>query len=115
MLRNAYLLSRIQEYIDKLEKTRKLSSIDLFSGYWQLKVTEKDISKTAFNMRYGKYEFLVMLFGLTNASTTFQMLMNSILHPYIDKFVLVYLDNILVYSNSEKEHLKHLRLIFEAL
>ena len=62
----------------------------------------------AFNMRYDKYEFLVMPFGLTNASTTFQTLMNSILRSYIDKFVLVYLDDILMYSNSEEEHLKHL-------
>ena len=115
MLRNAYPLPRIQECTDKLGKARKLSSIDLLSGYWQLRVAEKDVPKTAFNTRYGKYEFLVMPFGLTNAPAIFQTLMNSILRPYIDKFVLVYLDDILVYSNSEKEHLKHLKLVFEAL
>jgi len=114
-LRNAYPLPRITECIDKLGGASHLSSIDLLSGYWQLRVAEKDIPKTAFNMRYGKYEFLVMPFGLTNAPATFQTLMNSILRPYIDKFVLVYLDDILVYSNSEEEHLEHLRLVFEAL
>ena len=114
-LKNAYPLPRIQECIDKLGKAKHLSSIDLLSGYWQLRVAEKDIPKTAFNTRYGKYEFLVMPFGLTNAPATFQTLMNSILRPYIDKFVLVYLDDILVYSNTEEEHLEHLRLVFEAL
>ena len=114
-LKNAYPLPRIQECLDKLGKAKHLSSIDLLSGYWQLRVAEKDIPKTAFNTRYGKYEFLVMPFGLTNAPATFQTLMNSILRPYIDKFVLVYLDDILVYSNSEEEHLEHLRLVFEIL
>src|SRR4030095_9950733 len=106
---------RIQECIDKLGRASCLSSIDLLSGYWQLRVAEKDVPKTAFNTRYGKYEFLVMPFGLTNAPATFQTLMNSILRPYIDKFVLVYLDDILVYSNSEEEHLEHLKLVFDAL
>jgi hypothetical protein len=114
-IKNAYPLPRIQECIDKLGNAKKLSSFDLLSGYWQLRMAKKDIQKTAFNTRYGKYEFLVMPFGLTNAPATFQTLMNSILRPYIDKFVLVYLDDILVYSNSEEEHLQHLRLVFEAL
>ena len=114
-LKNAYPLPRIQECIDKLSKAKHLSLIDLLSGYWQIRIAEKDIQKTAFNTRYGKYEFLVMPFGLTNAPATFQTLMNSILRPFIDKFVLVYLDDILVYSNSEEEHLEHLRLVFEVL
>src|SRR5437667_10294848 len=114
-VKNTYPLPRIQECIDKLGRASNLSSIDLLSGYWQLRVAENDVPKTAFNTRYGKYEFLVMPFGLTNAPATFQTLMNSILRPYIDKFVLVYLDDILVYSNSEEEHLEHLRLVFEAL
>src|SRR5436305_374185 len=114
-LKNAYPLPRIQECTDKLGKASRFSSIDMVTGYWQLRVAEKDIPKTAFNTRYGKYEFLVMPFGLTNAPATFQTLMNSILRPYIDKFVLVYLDDILVYSNSEEEHREHLKLVFEKL
>src|SRR5436190_11408511 len=114
-IRNTYPLPRIQECIDKLGNAKELSSLDLLSGYWQLRVAEKDVQKTAFNTRYGKYEFLVMPFGLTNAPATFQTLMNQILRPYIDKFVLVYLDDILIYSNSDEEHLEHLRLVFEAL
>jgi hypothetical protein len=114
-IKNAYPLPRIQECIDKLGNARRLSTLDLLSGYWQLRVAEKDIQKTAFNTRYGKYEFLVMPFGLTNAPATFQTLMNQILRPYIDKFVLVYLDDILVYSESEEKHLEHLRVVFETL
>ena len=113
--KNTYPLPRINECIDKLGKACRLSSLDLLSGYWHVRVANKDVQKTAFNTRYGKYEFLVMPFGLTNAPATFQTLMNQILRPYIDKFVLVYLDDILVYSNSEEEHVEHLRLVLEAL
>ena len=113
--KNTNPLPRINDCIDKLGKACKLTSLDLLSGYWHVRVADKDVQKTAFNTRYGKYEFLVMPFGLTNAPATFQTLMNQILRPYIDKFVLVYLDDILVYSNSEEEHLEHLRLVLEAL
>ena len=99
-IKNAYPLPRIQECINKLGNASRLSSIDLVCGYWQVRVAEKDVSKTAFNTRYDKYEFLVMPFGLTNVPSTFQTLMNQILRPYIDKFVLVYLDDIFVYSNT---------------
>src|SRR5437667_1130592 len=114
-LKNTDSLPRMQEGIDKLGRVSNLPSIDLLSGYWQLRVAEKDVPKTAFNTRYGKYEFLVMPFGLTNAPATFQMLMNSILRQYIDKFVLVYLDDILIYSNSPEEHRRHLRMVLETL
>jgi hypothetical protein len=103
-VKNAYPLPRIQECIDKLGMATHLSIIDMVSGYWQMRVDEKDVPKIAFNTRSGKYEFLVMPFGLTNAPATFQILMNEILRPYIDKFVLVYLDDVLIYSNSEEEH-----------
>jgi len=113
--KNTYPLPLIQTCIDQMGKSKFLSTLDLTSGYWQIRVAEKDIEKTAFNTRYGKYEFLVMPFGLTNAPATFQTVINNVLRPYIDKFVVVYLDDITVYSNSQQEHLEHLRLVFEAL
>src|SRR5438046_10034065 len=91
-LKNTYPLPRIQGCIDKLGRASNLSSIDLLSGYWQLRVAENDVPKTEFNTRYGKYEFLVMSFGLKNAPAAFQTMMNSILPPYVDQFFLVYVD-----------------------
>jgi len=114
-IRNAYPLPRIQDCLDRLGKASHCTTLDLTSGYWQVRIADKDIPKTAFNTRYGKYEFLVMPFGLTNAPATFQSLMNSILRPYIDKFVLVYIDDLLIYSSSAEEHREHLRLVLEAL
>ena len=113
--KNTYPLLLIQECIDQMGKSTHMSTLDLTSGYWQMRVAAKDIHKTAFNTRYGKYEFLVMPFGLTNAPATFQTLINNILRPFLDKFVVVYLDDITVYSNSYKEHLQHLHQVFEAL
>jgi transposase InsO family protein len=113
--KNTYPLPLIQDCIDQMGKASHLSTLDLTSGYWQIRVANKDIPKTAFNTRYGKYEFLVMPFGLTNAPATFQTLINKILRPFLDKFVVVYLDDITVYSNSYEEHLEHLRQVFETL
>jgi RNase H-like domain found in reverse transcriptase/Reverse transcriptase (RNA-dependent DNA polymerase)/Integrase zinc binding domain/Retroviral aspartyl protease len=115
MHKNTYPLPLIQECIDQMGGATHMSTLDLTSGYWQIRVALKDIAKTAFNTRYGKYEFLVMPFGLTNAPATFQTLINNVLRPFLDKFVVVYLDDITVYSNSYEEHLGHLRQVFEAL
>src|SRR5436190_7523924 len=114
-IRNTYPLPRIQECIDKSDNATRLSSLDLVSGYWQTRVAEKDVQKTAFNTRYGKYEFLVMPFDLTNAPALFQTLMNQILRSYIDKFVLIFMDDILIYSNTLEEHREHLRLVLQEL
>jgi hypothetical protein len=95
-IKNRYPLPRVDEIFDQLNRVRYFSKIDLRSGYWQIKVKDEDTHKTAFRTRYGHYEFLVTPFGLINASATFQTLMNDVLRPYLDKFVVVYLDDILV-------------------
>ena len=91
------------------------SRIDLRSGYHQLKVRAEDIPKTAFQTRYGHYEFLVMSFGLTNAPAAFMELMNRVFHDYLDKFIIVFIDDILVYSKTREDHETHLRLALERL
>ena len=112
---NQYPLPRIDELFDQLQGSRVYSKIDLRSGYHQLKVRENDVSKTAFRMRYGHYEFLVMPFGLTNALVAFMNLMNMVFSPYLDKFVIVFIDDILVYSSSLEEHAEHLRTVLHIL
>ena len=114
-IRNKYPLPRIDELFDQLQGTKVFSKIDLRSGYHQLRIRESDIPKTAFRTRYGHYEFLVMSFGLTNAPTAFMDLMNWVFRPYLDRFVIVFIDDILVYSRSELEHETHLGLVLQTL
>ncbi|GJX74454.1 putative reverse transcriptase domain-containing protein [Tanacetum coccineum] len=114
-VKNRYPLSRIDDLFDQLQESRVYSTIDLRSGYHQLRVHEEDIPKTAFRTRYGHYEFQVMSFGLTNAPAVFMDLMNRVCKPYMDRFVIVFIDDILIYSKSRKEHEGYLRLILKLL
>ncbi|WVZ97748.1 hypothetical protein U9M48_043262 [Paspalum notatum var. saurae] len=114
-VKNKYPLPHIDILFDQLEGATVLSKIDLRSGYHQIKIREEDIPKTAFSTRYGLYEYLVMSFGLTNAPAFFMYLMNSVFMDELDKFVVVFIDDILVYSKNEKEHEEHLRIVLSHL
>jgi hypothetical protein len=114
-VKNKYPLPRIDDPLDQLRGACVFSKIDLRSGYHQLKVQECDIPKTAFISRYGLYEFTVMSFGLTNAPAYFMYMMNKVFMEYLDKFVVVFIDNILVYSRNEEEHEGHLHLVLQKL
>nr|GEV00628.1 putative reverse transcriptase domain-containing protein [Tanacetum cinerariifolium] len=114
-VKNRYPLPRIDDLFDQLQGSSIYSKIDLRSGYHQLRVREEDIPKTAFKTRYGHYKFQVMPFGLTNALAIFMDLMNQVCKPYMDKFVIFFIDDILIYSKNKQEHEEHLKLILELL
>jgi len=114
-IRNQYPLPRIDDLFDQMKGATVFSKIDLRSGYHQLRVKDEDIPKTAFRTRFGHYEFVVVPFGLTNAPGVFMSLMNSVFRKYLDKFVQVFLDDILIYSRTHEEHEEHLRLVLQCL
>nr|XP_048324599.1 uncharacterized protein LOC125420961 [Ziziphus jujuba var. spinosa] len=114
-IKNKYPMPLIADLFDQLGQAKYFTKLDLRSGYYQVRIAEGDEAKTTCITRYGSYEFLVMPFGLTNAPTTFCTLMNKLFHPYLDRFVVVYLDDIVIYSNTMEEHLQHLRQVFQVL
>ncbi|GJR36254.1 putative reverse transcriptase domain-containing protein [Tanacetum coccineum] len=114
-VKNRYPLPRIDDLFDQLQGSSVYSKIDLRTGYHQLRIREEDIPITAFRTRYGHYEFQVMPFGLTNAPAVFMDLMNRVCKPYLDKFVIVFIDDILIYSKGKEEHEEHLKTILELL
>jgi transposase InsO family protein len=114
-VKNKYPLPRIDDLLDRLAGCKYFTKLDLRSGYWQVRIKDEDIPKTAFQTRYGHYEFLVMPFGLCNAPATFQYLMNSIFKPILDRFVIVYLDDILIFSKTRQEHLADLEAVLKIL
>ncbi|KAL0556899.1 hypothetical protein IC582_005416 [Cucumis melo] len=114
-VKNRYPLPRIDDLFDQLQGATVFSKIDLRSGYHQLRIKDEDIPKTAFRSRYGHYEFIVMSFGLTNAPAVFMDLMNRVFREFLDTFVIVFIDDILIYSKTEAEHEKHLRMVLQTL
>jgi hypothetical protein len=109
--KNKYPLPRVEDLFDQRRGARIFSKIDLRTGYHQMKIRPSDIPKTAFSTRYGLYEFTVMSFGLTNAPAYFMNLMNKVFMEYLDRFVVVFIDDILIYSKSDHDHEEHLRLV----
>jgi hypothetical protein len=115
IIKNKYPLPRIGDLFDQIKGASVFSKIDLRSGYHQMRIQESDIPKTAFLTRHGLYEYTVMSFGLMNAPTYFMYLMNKVFMEYLDKFVVVFINDILIYSKTEAEHEEHLRLVLEKL
>jgi hypothetical protein len=114
-VKNKYPLLRIDDLFDQLKDAKMFSKIDLRSGYDQVRIKDEDINKTNFRTRYGHYEFTVVSFGLSNAPVVFMSLMNGVFRDYLDTFVIIFLDDILVYSRTEEEHEQHLRMVLQVL
>ena len=114
-VKNRYPLPRIDDLIDQLQGARYFTKIDLKSGYHQVRVKPEDVWKTAFKTRFGLFEWLVMPFGLTNAPATFMRMINDILHPLLDDCVVAYIDDILTFSKTWEDHLRHVRLVLDLL
>ncbi|PKI45553.1 hypothetical protein CRG98_034071 [Punica granatum] len=114
-VRNKYPLPRIDDLFDQLQGATVFSKIDLRSGYHQLKIKDSNVPKTAFRTRYRHYEFLVMPFRLTNAPAAFMDLINRVFQSYLDQFMVVFIDDILVYSRNKDEHEEHLRVVLQIL
>jgi hypothetical protein len=114
-VKNKYPLPRIDDLFDQLRGAKIFSKIDLRSGYHEVRIKEEDINKISFRTKYENYEFVVVPFGLTNAPSVFMCLMNGIFKYYLDKFFIVFLDDIHIYSKSEEEHEHHLRLVLQVL
>jgi hypothetical protein len=114
-VKNRYPLPRIEDLLEQLQGAKVHSGLDLASGYWQIRIDDEDVPKTAFRTHLGHYQWRVLSFGLTNCPSTFQQAMNDVFHDYLNKFVIVYLDDILIYSRSAAEHEHHLRLVLQRL
>ena len=115
IIKNKYPLSRIDDLMDQLHGSSVFSKIDLQSGYYQILVKADDVQKTAFRSRYGHYEYVVMPFGVTNAPAAFMDYMNWIFRLILNKFIVVFINDILIYSNTQEEHAEHLRLVLSVL
>ena len=114
-IKNRYSLLHIDDVFDQLRGASMFSKIDLRSGYHQVRIKDEDIFKTAFKNRYGHYKFVVIPFGLTNAPVVLMCLMNNVMHKYLDKFVVIFIDDILIYLKTEEEHKEHLNFFFQEL